>query len=82
NPFGYAGQLYDSPTGLLYMRARFYDPLTQQFISKDPADGASGSTYVYAGGDPVNYSDPQGTTAWPSSLLMDDPIPIGRLGGT
>src|SRR6266568_9131558 len=42
------------------MRARYYDPLSQQFISRDPADAASGQAYTYAGGDPLNVSDPTG----------------------
>jgi RHS repeat-associated protein len=32
NPFGYTGQYTDSESGLLYLRARYYDPVTQQLI--------------------------------------------------
>ncbi len=47
------------PTGLIYMRARYYDPLLGRFISEDPAkDG--GNWYAYAGGDPVGMVDPDG----------------------
>ncbi|MBA2682186.1 MAG: RHS repeat-associated core domain-containing protein, partial [Ktedonobacteraceae bacterium] len=35
-PFGYAGQYSDAATGLQYLRARYYDPATQQFLTVDP----------------------------------------------
>lgn len=62
NPFGYAGQYTDRASGLIYMRARWYDPATGQFITSDPIGSASGEThlYRYAGGDPANMVDPSG----------------------
>ena len=60
--FGYAGQYTDRQSGLIYMRARWYDPATGQFITADPIGMASGETnlYRYAGGDPTNHIDPSG----------------------
>ena len=60
--FGYAGQHTDHATGLIYMRARWYDPRTGAFITSDPIGHASGETnlYRYAGGDPTNAVDPTG----------------------
>jgi RHS repeat-associated protein len=60
--FGYAGQHTDRASGLIYMRARWYDPATGQFITADPIGLASGETnlYRYAGGDPANHVDPSG----------------------
>jgi len=57
----YAGYVYDPESSMYYCSARHYDPLTMQFISKDPAraDGEE-SAYQYCGGDPVNNSDPSG----------------------
>jgi hypothetical protein len=46
---------------LVYMRARYYDPATEQFISRDPLAGMSGQPYVYAGANPVNAVDPTGS---------------------
>jgi RHS repeat-associated protein len=35
-PLGYDGQYTSSDTGLIYLRARVYDPATTQFLSRDP----------------------------------------------
>jgi RHS repeat-associated protein len=57
----YAGYVYDAATGLYYVGARYYDPETRQFTSRDPAraDGAE-SAYQYASGNPVLSRDPSG----------------------
>lgn len=63
NPFQYVGQLgvQGDPTGLHYMRARYYDPTAGRFISRDPIGFAGGmNLYGYAGNDPVRYVDPSG----------------------
>ena len=57
-PLGYDGQYTSSDTGLIYMRARVYDPATAQFLSVDPLRAVSGEPYSYAGDNPVNESDP------------------------
>ena len=59
-PFMYAGQYYDSATGLYYMQARYYDPASGQFLSLDPDVGLTRAPYNYAGDDPVNEVDPTG----------------------
>ena len=43
---------------------RYYDPVTAQFISVDPALSVTGQPYSYAGGDPVNGVDPLGLWGW------------------
>ncbi len=49
----------EDETGLVYMRARYYEPLTGRFISEDPAqDGVN--WYLYADGNPVNRVDDSG----------------------
>lgn len=63
NPFQFAGQFTDVQTGLIYMRARWYDPATRQFISRDPLVEATGETYVYAKNNPIDYADPTGLYA-------------------
>jgi RHS repeat-associated protein len=61
----YSGEQYDSDLGLYYLRARYYNPVTGRFLSRDPLDGQlsdpkSLHKYLYAGGDPVNVTDPTG----------------------
>ena len=48
-------------TGTMYRRNRYYDPATGRFTQEDPIGLAGGlNLYGYAGGDPVNFSDPFG----------------------
>lgn len=48
NPFRYAGQYTDAESGKIYLRARYYDPSTGQFISRDPAVATTREPYAYA----------------------------------
>jgi RHS repeat-associated protein len=59
----YNGQYTDTETGYLYLRARYYDPATGQFLTRDPLTTLSGSPYAYADGNPLNASDPTGQFA-------------------
>jgi len=59
-PFGYAGQYTDAETGLQYLRARYYDPATSQFVSADPLADVTGQPYAYTAADPLNGVDPAG----------------------
>jgi RHS repeat-associated protein len=59
-PFGYAGQYTDSESGLQYLRARYYDPQTAQFLTVDPLVGLTQQPYGYSGNNPTNASDPSG----------------------
>lgn len=59
-PFGYTGQYTDTDTGLIYLRARYYDPATGQFLTRDPLEASTGDAYRYASNDPVNAADPSG----------------------
>jgi RHS repeat-associated protein len=59
-PLGYDGQYTSADTGLIYMRARVYDPATAQFLSTDPLAGVTRTTYNYAGENPLTYNDPTG----------------------
>ena len=65
NNYLYRGEQYDPDLGLYYLRARYYNPNTGRFLSRDPEDGnsndpASLHKYLYANGDPVNGIDPMG----------------------
>jgi RHS repeat-associated protein len=58
---GYCGSLghVTDDTGLVYMRARYYDPNVGRFVSEDPS-GNGANWYVYAGNNPVNMVDQTG----------------------
>ncbi len=63
--FGFAGQRYDSSTGLIYMGARYYDPTLGRFISPDTIvqqrnDPQSYNRYAYARNNPLKYTDESG----------------------
>lgn len=60
NLLGYNGQYEDAETGFVYLRARYYDPTTNQFAGKDPITWATEAPFTYAGSDPVNNADPTG----------------------
>ncbi len=59
-PLGYDGQYTSADTGLIYLRARAYDPATAQFMSVDPMVGSTEAPYFYVGDSPVNGGDPSG----------------------
>lgn len=60
---GFTGQRQDE-TGLLYLHARYYDPVLGRFLSPDPTlpseDALGLNRYAYAGNDPVNITDGDG----------------------
>ncbi len=64
-PFQYTGEPRDSETGLVYLRARSYDPAVGRFMQADPlrksGPGIGGwNRYSYAGNNPVTSVDPSG----------------------
>jgi len=64
-PFGFAGGIYDSLSGLVRFGARDYDPLVGRWISKDPSRFAGGvNLFAYANNDPTNFLDPEGRGPW------------------
>lgn len=64
NPFRFAGEYYDAASGLYKVGARYYDAATGRWTSADPMavslDERGSNSYSYAGGDPVNSTDPSG----------------------
>jgi len=59
-PLQFGGQFEDSESGLIYLRARYYDPGSGQFLSVDPQVQTTGSMYGYVGDNPLNGVDPTG----------------------
>jgi RHS repeat-associated protein len=56
--FTFTGHQYDSATGLLYARARYYDPAIGRFLSQDPEPAIN--PYAYAFNAPLEFMDPSG----------------------
>jgi RHS repeat-associated protein len=62
-PFLFNGRygVMTDPNGLLYMRARYYNPYLCRFLNPDPTGFSAGlNFYAYANGNPVSYLDPFG----------------------
>ncbi len=85
--FRFAGEQLDAATGRYYLRARYYQPLTGNFVSADPLDGVdtdplSQHKYLYANGDPVNRADPTGLFGMASvSFAPSISIGLGAYNG-
>jgi len=63
---GYTGHVEDPDTALVYMQARYYDPLVGRFLSPDPTGQKSGldsNDYAYAENNPIAHTDPTGLCA-------------------
>lgn len=65
NNYRYAGERWDPELGMYYLRARYYNPQIGRFWTMDTFEGknedpVSLHKYLYAGTNPVNYSDPSG----------------------
>jgi RHS repeat-associated protein len=65
--YGYTGREADEYTGLMYYRARFYDPQIGRFISEDPIgfNGGDINLYGYVWNNPQSFVDPSGLDGMP-----------------
>jgi RHS repeat-associated protein len=71
-PLLYAGGQYrDAETGLYYLRARYYDPATAQFLSRDRLEALTRSPYGYVNDNPLNGTDPIGLWPWDGLCLRN-----------
>jgi RHS repeat-associated protein len=74
-PFQFTGEQVDPVSDLTYLRARFLDRHSGQFMSADPFPGIpqrpiSLNHYLYADGNPVNSTDPSGFTTLSEVLTV------------
>ncbi|NIN63248.1 MAG: hypothetical protein GTO63_00735 [Anaerolineae bacterium] len=65
NPWQFTGEAWDAGVELLYLRARYYQPETGRFVTKDPWRGdvqqpPTLNRYVYVQNNGVNYADLSG----------------------
>lgn len=78
-PLGFAGQYTDSETGFQYLRARYYDPVTGQFLTRDPIESITQEPYAYAHNNPINYVDPTGLVGFEiGPVKVGDGCPLGK----
>lgn len=64
-PFGYTGEQRDSESGLVYLRARIYDPGIGRFLGRDPIRGSvrrplTLNRFGYVLNNPCRYADRSG----------------------
>lgn len=80
NNYRFSGEQLDPESGMVYLRARYYDPTIGRFISRDPVKGSlanpqSQNPYAYALNNPVILSDPSGEivdTIWDIANIVYD----------
>ncbi|UCV03337.1 RHS repeat-associated core domain-containing protein [Dechloromonas denitrificans] len=77
--YGYTGREPDA-TGLVYYRARYYDPAMARFSQRDPIGLQGGvNQYAYVGNNPINYIDPTGLIRQSPVLLADASSYMGTI---
>lgn len=84
NKQSYTGHVFDNESQLIYMQARYYDPVIGRFYSNDPADMLEHvrknnivhgfNRYTYANNNPYKFTDPDGRFIIP--LPIPVPLPI------
>jgi RHS repeat-associated protein len=75
--YGYTGEWTDS-TGLVYLRARYYDPTVGRFMTRDTWGGdknvpMSYNGWLYGDGNPIRKTDPTGHEPKPTDY--DETLP-------
>jgi RHS repeat-associated protein len=71
NDYLFVGEQFDVNVGFYYLRARYMNPFTGRFITRDTYEGKTSDPstlhkYLYVANDPVNKIDPSG-----QMFLMD-----------
>jgi RHS repeat-associated protein len=74
NPIRFSGQYFDGESGNYYLRTRYYDPKTAQFLSQDRALPLQ--PYDYVKDNPLNSTDATGLCPWCVGAVVG-----GILGG-
>lgn len=81
--YAFAGERFDLRSQTYYLRARYYDPSTMRFTSRDSYNGDAArpqtlNHYAYALADPVNRNDPSGH----DSIGLVNVLATAAIGGT
>lgn len=79
----FQGREYDCATGFYYFRARWYDPSSERWLSKDPIGISGGlNLYAFCDNNPVNFMDPLGLFRFGDRPLFGAPNWTQYLGGS
>jgi RHS repeat-associated protein len=78
NPYQYTGEAWDGEVGLLYLRARYYQPEVGRFVTRDAWGGdvwrpATLNRYVYVRNNAVNLGDSSGLDNQPPEYATPTP---------
>ena len=81
-PFQFTGEQVDPETGFVFLRARYYEPQTGRFVTRDPWAGErslpeSLNRYAYTQNNPINYADHVGLGPWEdlkNCFELDSPL--------
>lgn len=77
----FTGKETDEDSGLQYFIARYYDPETGRFLSKDPVP--NGNLYIYCDDNPIGTFDPDGREGigdWSINFAIG--ATVGPIGGS
>ncbi len=75
--FTFTSREYDSESGLMYYRARFYDSSIGRFLEVDPHPGIGvnplsfSGRFTYTLNNPINRLDPNGTFSFSISAILN-----------
>ncbi len=84
-PYGFTGEQWDASTGLVYLRARYYDAQTGRFLTPDTFPGFATkpqtfNAYPYTTNNPATLVDPSGyqgggagVLEWSFECLLSNP---------
>jgi RHS repeat-associated protein len=77
--FGFTGELQDGASGLVHVRARWYDPGQSTFTSRDPFAGFPATPYSlhpyqYAYSNPALWTDPTGEAVGAGACVFTGPF--------
>ncbi|UOO37196.1 hypothetical protein IZU99_08005 [Oscillospiraceae bacterium CM] len=87
NSYLYAGYQFDDETGMYYLNARYYDPVTARFITADSYTGQANdplslNLYTYCHNEPMMNSDPTGHVDEPSYFYSTSSRYLGSIPGS
>ena len=81
NVYRYSSRLWHERSGLYQFMYRFYDPLTQRWLNRDPiGEWAGPNTYTYVNNEPTDAVDPFGLFVQPNDVIIGIGKGVGVVG--